>query len=331
MQAKPIYVETILNTDMDTLWRYTQTPELHEQWDLRFSKIEYLPRESEMHPQRFLYQTRIGFGLAIQGTGETKAAVLEKSGVRISSLAFRSDQPLSLIREGSGYWRYAPQDTHKDDRNPITFATQYDYKTRFGWAGRWFDRCIFRPLFGYATAWSFDSLRIWLECGISPAVQIQRAVVHYVSVVLLMLLWIYQGLVPKLLFPEAGELAIVQHLGWLPGWERALLLLLGIAEISIGTALFVWHRKPWVYIAQTIILILLTGAALTGNPELFKLPFNPLTLSGSMIGLCAIAYVSSGDLPQASRCLRKPAAKLNVLNNKGEKHHEFHLRTSVGR
>jgi hypothetical protein len=31
------------------------------------------------------------------------------------------------------------------------------------------DRLVFRPLMGWATAWSFDRLRLWCERGISPA------------------------------------------------------------------------------------------------------------------------------------------------------------------
>jgi hypothetical protein len=29
------------------IWRRTQVPDLHEQWDLRFTTIDYLPRDSE--------------------------------------------------------------------------------------------------------------------------------------------------------------------------------------------------------------------------------------------------------------------------------------------
>lgn len=56
---------------MEALWGHTQTPTLHERWDLRFSRIEYLPRGSENEPQRFLYATRIGFGFQVAGEGES--------------------------------------------------------------------------------------------------------------------------------------------------------------------------------------------------------------------------------------------------------------------
>lgn len=127
---------------MDELWRLTQTPELHQRWDLRFSGIEYLPRPDESAPQRFVYSTRVGFGLAIRGEGEMVGERHAADGSRTSALKFWSVDPKSLIREGSGYWKYVPTD------DGIRFLTWYDYRTRFGAPGRWFDALVFRPLMG---------------------------------------------------------------------------------------------------------------------------------------------------------------------------------------
>lgn len=49
MKNKPIYVEIDINTSMDNLWEASQNPSLHEQWDLRFSSITYLPKEEKNH------------------------------------------------------------------------------------------------------------------------------------------------------------------------------------------------------------------------------------------------------------------------------------------
>jgi hypothetical protein len=103
-----IYVETLIKADLEEVWQYTQTPDLHARWDLRFTNIGYLPRPDPSAPQRFVYETRIGFGLHIRGEGETVATHEDASGVRTSSLRFWSDDPKSLIRVGSGYWQYVP-------------------------------------------------------------------------------------------------------------------------------------------------------------------------------------------------------------------------------
>jgi hypothetical protein len=169
-----IYVEIVIRTSMDALWAHTQTPSLHERWDLRFSHIEYLPNASDSECQRFRYTTRIGFGLQVSGEGETIGHRRLADGSCSSSLTFASANPLAIIREGSGYWKYTPT------TDGVRFVTWYDYQTRFGVVGALFDRTIFRPLMGWATAWSFDRLRLWLERGVDPAVSARLAVLDAV-------------------------------------------------------------------------------------------------------------------------------------------------------
>lgn len=165
--AGPIYVEILLRAPLEEVWRVTQEPELHRRWDLRFSRIEYLDR-GEGEPQRFLYATRLGFGLEIRGEGESAGRKEPADGSRTSALTFGSDDRRSLIRKGSGYWRYVPTEAG------TRFITRYDYDTRFGAPGRVLDRLVFRPLLGWATAWSFDRLRLWLEEGIAPETALRR-------------------------------------------------------------------------------------------------------------------------------------------------------------
>src|SRR5262245_61546978 len=97
-----------MRVPMEPLWRHTQAPELHERWDLRFSRIEYLPKQSETEAQRFRYVTRIGFGLQVAGEGVSGGERDLADGSRTSSLKFSSGDPLSIIREGTGYWKYVP-------------------------------------------------------------------------------------------------------------------------------------------------------------------------------------------------------------------------------
>jgi len=299
-KAKPVYVETTIRTDMEQLWLHTQSPELHRQWDLRFSEIAYLPRREGESRQKFLYRTRIGFGLSIAGTGVTKAAAIRPGGERVSVLSFGSDQQLSLIRRGSGYWKYEPAG------ESIVFLTRFDYETRFGRIGRWFDALLFRPLFGYATAWSFDVLRIWLERRIPPASTIRQALVHYGSSLMLALLWLYEGLVPKLIFADAGEREVLRQAAFVPGREDEVLLVLGAAETVLAVAICLLHRRKWIFQLQSLLLIVLGAAALGGNPALLHAPFGPVALSAAMLGLGWLAAGTRRDLPDAGRCRRKP-------------------------
>ncbi|MEV0623189.1 hypothetical protein AB0I81_58430 [Nonomuraea sp. NPDC050404] len=138
-----LYIETVIRADLEELWQATQDPALHQRWDLRFGRIQPLPSTG---PRRFRYST---FGISGVGvsTGDRDSA-----GGRTSALRFGSSHPLSPIRSGSGYWRYLPTESG------VRFLTSYGYRpqvlpTRLMW---------------WATAWSFDRLRLWLETGRTP-------------------------------------------------------------------------------------------------------------------------------------------------------------------
>jgi len=296
--AAPIYVEIRIRGDMETLWERTQNPDLHRRWDLRFTEIEYLPRPDPAEPQRFLYATRIGFGLRIEGRGESVGEQLGEQG-RTSSLRFWSDDSKSLILEGSGYWKYLPT------ADGIRFFTGYNYRTRFGLPGRVLD-FVFRPLIGWATAWSFDCLRLWIERGMPPELSVERSITHAACRATLAAVWLYQGIVPKLLFGEtSGELDTIRAAGMFAGSERTVLIVAGIVEVLIGLSLLVWWRARWLLLAVIVMLVLLGVAAAFAEPALLTGQFNPATLNLSMIALAAVGWWTSRDLPSAARCLRR--------------------------
>ncbi|MFV5994380.1 hypothetical protein ACNPQM_18445 [Streptomyces sp. NPDC056231] len=157
-----LYVETRIRADLEDLWEQTQNPAQHQRWDLRFTEIVCLPG-GPSDAQRFRYATRVLPFLTVTGTGISAGEHRRADGERVSALRFASAHPLSLLADGSGYWRYVPTP------DGIRFLTGYDYRTRWGRPGAGVDRLVFRPLMGWATAWSFDRLRLWCERGISPA------------------------------------------------------------------------------------------------------------------------------------------------------------------
>jgi hypothetical protein len=158
MGRRTIHVQTVIRADMETVWHYTEDPALHQRWDLRFSEITYQSGSSG----RFRYSSRL-LGRTITGTGVSAGERERADGSRTSALRFASDDTRSLIRSGAGYWRYTPTPAG------VCFATGFDYTTRWGPLGPLAD-LVFRPLFAWATAWSFDRLRLWLETGVAPEV-----------------------------------------------------------------------------------------------------------------------------------------------------------------
>lgn len=290
-----IYVEILISADLDEIWRRTQVPNLHEQWDLRFTKIEYLPRRSEAEPQKFLYSTRIGFGLKINGEGESTGTREDVTGVRTSALSFWSSDPKSLIEEGSGYWQYHPT------ASGIRFLTWYDYRTRFGPFGRSLDRLLFRPLIGWATAWSFDRLRLWIERGVPPGTTMRMSLIHALARLGIAFTWMWQGLVPKLLFPSIDERAMISA-ARLP---LSLMPAIGAFELVFAAAtLCLWRWRPFFLVNSFLMIAALIAVSLQ-SPWYLVAAFNPVTLNAGMILLSAVGYFSAAELPSASRCLRQ--------------------------
>ena len=293
-----IYVETNIQCPMEDLWVKTQTPELHQRWDLRFTDINYGSRPDESQPQRFWYATRIGFGIAIAGEGET-VGTQEGGGSRTSALKFWSNDPRSLIREGSGYWKYIPT------TNGIRFLTWYDYTVRFGFLGRCFDATVFRPLIGWATAWSFDRLRRWLEEGLDPAVALRESLIYGISRVVVAFIWIYHGLVPKLLFSNPDEVEMLRNIG-IPAENLKLsMTALGVAEIAFGLSMLLLWRARSLFVATCVLMVLALAGVVIHSPHYLAAAFNPVTLNASMIALSVVGLVSRTGLASARRCRRK--------------------------
>jgi hypothetical protein len=298
--GRPIYVERLIAAPMETLWNATQKPDVHERWDIRFTEIRYLPRETEKEPQRFLYATRIGFGLRIAGEGESVGQA-ERDGDRTSALRFWSDDRKSLIRKGSGYWRYAPTQAG------VRFITQYDYETRFGVAGRALD-LVFRPLLGWATAWSFDRLRLWLERGAEPAATLDRSLVHWTGRATLGFIWLYQGILPKLLAP-AGEIDLATRTGVPASLAPTVVIASAAFEIALGLGILLVRDPRRLLLLSSALAIGLALVTSARMPELAVAPFQPVTLGIAMFGLAAVALRAGRELPHARSCLREPPAK----------------------
>jgi uncharacterized membrane protein YphA (DoxX/SURF4 family) len=294
-----IYVEIPIRASMDELWEKTQNPQLHQRWDLRFTQIEYLPRQGD-EPQRFLYSTRIGFGLKIDGEGESIGERDGDDGARTSSLKFWSEDPKSLIMTGSGYWKYVPNE------NAIRFFTWYDYETRLGALGKLADTCVFRPLLGWATAWSFDRLRLWIEKGISPEASRDRALVHTLSRGTMAFIWFYHGLVPKLLYHDKIELDLLGRIGTPPESLQTAATVAGVGEVLFALLLVVLWRHSWPLWVTLVLMLVGIPVVAISAPAYLTAAFNPLTLNLAIAVLALIAIISGRDLPTATRCRRQP-------------------------
>lgn len=159
--GRQIYVEILVRSSMDSLWELSQDPALHPRWDLRFSRIIPTGVGGDGHSQ-FRYEFQLPF-YAITGTGTSLGHRTTAGGQATSVLKFSTSNPLSPIGPGSGYWRYVPVE------QGIRFITGYNYAPGMGAIGRKLDARLIRPGLGWATALSFDRLRMWAESDVDPA------------------------------------------------------------------------------------------------------------------------------------------------------------------
>lgn len=118
--------------------------------------------------------------------------------------------------------------------------------------------------------------------------------VVWVSRVALAFVWIYQGIVPKLVCQSPVELELLAHLGPLYGF---LCSVMGYGEILFGLLLLLspWRWPFLVNIAAMLGLFVFVSMT---EPQLHFEAFNPVTLNVTVIALSINAFIS----------MRKPAA-----------------------
>lgn len=282
--------ESLIRTDLETVWRYSQTPELHQRWDLRFTDIRYLPKGGVEEPQRFRYATRIGLGLTIEGWGET----IGRSKEGVSALRFGSDDPKSLIKEGAGSWSYRQTDER------VCFSTVYDYSPRFGTLGRVLD-LAFRPIMIWATRWSFDRLKIWIEQGTPPEVSFRMWLAKLAAHCALGTVWFYEGLVPKILAPRGEEIALVSQSGLYWGNPSAALATLGVCEMIFGLWLL-WGRAEKTASALSAVGILALTTLLGGlRPDAWLDPLGGLSKNLGLVACSLVMWLCADSSPRAAR------------------------------
>jgi hypothetical protein len=291
-----IYVERIIEADRDRIWELTQTPEMHERWDLRFTRIRYLPKVRAEDPQSFEYETRVGF-LTIRGTGTTAGERRETDGASTSALVFGSSDRRSLIRKGSGYWRYVA-----DGEGRTRFITAYDYAVRWGAIGWILDRLLFRPLMAWATAWSFDRLAMWASLGAAPERSWRISVAQATARITVAGIWLYEGIFPKLAGPRPEELMMTIRAGIPAGWAVGFVMGLGAFEVVFGVLILaLWQRRWPLVVSAAAMVPALIGAA-RAAPELLAAPFNVVVINWMAASLSLIALCLHEESVRATQC-----------------------------
>jgi hypothetical protein len=124
--------------------------------------------------------------------------------------------------------------------------------------------------------------------------------VKIMSRVALGLVWVYEGLIPKLFFLRTDELDLVQKSGLVWRTPQLTLQLLGLAQIVTGIWLLIgWKERSAVAVATAwmAILIVLVGAE---NPAMLTDPYGALVKDLCLIA-CAITVWALASPPKSIR------------------------------
>jgi uncharacterized membrane protein YphA (DoxX/SURF4 family) len=105
--------------------------------------------------------------------------------------------------------------------------------------------------------------------------------------------WIYEGLVPKVLFgalhPEQTDLVFRSGLYW--SSPTATLFLMGLLQAALGVILVIGWRERGAVAAATGWMIVLIYLVAHGRPDLMTDPFGALAKDACLIACAAVVWI----------------------------------------
>ena len=116
--------------------------------------------------------------------------------------------------------------------------------------------------------------------------------INFIARLTIALVWIYHGLVPKIIYRDWSEMTLLRQAGVDIQFVPALLQTLGLAEIFFGVLVLAQWRGRWqLWATMGIMLGTVLGIA-RHSPAVFHSDFNPISLNGLMLAMAAIALIS---------------------------------------
>lgn len=104
-------------------------------------------------------------------------------------------------------------------------------------------------------------------------------------------IWLYQGLVPKLLQPHHDELAMNMSLGMSEASAILVAYVGGSLEILLGILVLVFYKQVWSFLVTIIAMLGLFIFTAIYAPVFMIAAFNSTTINLSMTALSAIALI----------------------------------------
>jgi uncharacterized membrane protein YphA (DoxX/SURF4 family) len=125
-------------------------------------------------------------------------------------------------------------------------------------------------------------------------------VLKMISRIALGIVWIYEGLVPKLLFVRADQIDLVRrsHLVWRS--PQFTLQIMGAAQIGLGLWLLLGIAERAAVFAATTWMSILIVLVASGNPAMLSDPYGALVKDCCLIACAITVWVLASDTQVAA-------------------------------
>ncbi|NRF67351.1 hypothetical protein HLB44_10180 [Aquincola sp. S2] len=106
-------------------------------------------------------------------------------------------------------------------------------------------------------------------------------------------IWIYQGLVPKILGPHADEVAMMNAAGIPASLQAIATSTAGLLEILLGLCILALPRQAWPHLLSMLALAGLLAFVVVFAPAYLVAAFNPVAGNIGLGALSAIAWLAT--------------------------------------
>ncbi len=118
--------------------------------------------------------------------------------------------------------------------------------------------------------------------------------IHTIARIGVAFIWIWHGLVPKILVQDSVEIVPLLQLDIAPDVAWKIVTVAGMVEMVFGLLVLLFRRARWPFVVTMVgMLGLLIGVFVTA-PELTGGAFNPVTLNITVIFLALVGIVAMG-------------------------------------
>lgn len=106
--------------------------------------------------------------------------------------------------------------------------------------------------------------------------------------------WLWEGLVPKVLFPDQRQFDMVLRSGWWWGSPLATLQVLGIAQIIAGLILMSGWLEKLGQIVATLAVVVMMFLVIGNDPAALHDPFGGIAKDACLFTCSAVVFFLSG-------------------------------------